>query len=107
MGTYDELTTSSHDYSMDITKGVFTAPLAGTYVFSAHAVALNTPAITGIVLYIRENGLVVSYASDLYGNAAATVLLNLEYGDKVDVFISGRCTGNGLGGTQFSGFLLS
>ena len=35
--TFDELIVTSNDSAMDITSGVFEAPLGGIYVFHAHA----------------------------------------------------------------------
>ena len=76
--------------SYNATSGVFTAPVAGKYVFHA---SCNGRSGLPMFFQLRKNGTAFVYAEDSrsgggYGQAHADVIINLAANDTVDVYIS-------------------
>ena len=96
--------------------GVFTAPLAGTYMFNTNIVSEKGFYVEASI--VRNGNVIVSAISDHripkdgistwdQGNAAA--ILRLKKGDKVSVTLQwpqGRHSIHGVGKSSFSGYLL-
>ena len=92
--------------SYNATSGVFTAPVAGKYVFHA---ACNGRSGLPMFFQLRKNSTAFVYAEDSrggggYGQAHADVIINLAANDTVDVYISYAAYGSL--NDYFCGYLL-
>jgi hypothetical protein len=75
---------------MDLTTGVFTAPIAGIYSFTGTWRDGSTS--TSADVYIRKNGSIIGYTyshGEDYGSFGMTVLVSLAKGDTVDSYLYG------------------
>ena len=90
--------------AMNLTSGVFTAPVNGRYFFSftAQGNVANT------ILRLNSVAVASSYGASASSNTPISATFNLKVGDRVDTYLSQGSIGNygSQPNTQFSGFLL-
>lgn len=93
-----------------LSSGFFSAPVRGVYEFHFHIIADGGPVTTGV--FLRKNKqnqvTVFSYQANDMNNASNGVILLLEVGDKVDIYLppNFRVLDNVNHHSTFSGHLL-
>ena len=102
--TYDSIYLN-YGYGVNIGTGGFTAPVTGIYYFSFAAQA----GTAGTQVFLRKNteNLVSSEGTALRNMMSLSMTLNLNSGDKVDIYLeTGSLSDDNTHKTFFSGFLI-
>lgn len=111
-----QITFDAEDFDIgsnyNTSNGRFTAPIAGTYLFTFTASTANP---NRLLMYLYKNGSAVVRGQDYFSgygsNASMSSLLNLAANDYVECYINtsvqALSVGSGSDRTQFQGFLVS
>jgi hypothetical protein len=88
-------------------NGRFTAPVAGTYLFSVHTMKVTDA--NYIIFYIRKNGVIVTLghgSADAYSHASARCITSMAANDYVDVYTQNQFYAGGGAYNNFNGHLI-
>ena len=91
--------------AMNLTSGVFTAPVSGRYQFNFFALTNYGDGYTEVLLRLNEIGISIGQGWSQYDTLAITSTLALQKGETIDTLL---WSGSIYGGywTQFTGILL-